>query len=112
MRTPITMEAIQALCDRIVAVCDPDKIILFGSWAYGTPTPDSDVDLLVVLEFEKSHRRTAVDILIEVDPPFHVDLLVRRPEELEHRLEIGDPFMKTIVNEGRVIYERTRLRVA
>ena len=111
MRIPITFEAIQEFCNRIVVACNPDKIILFGSWAYGTPTPESDVDLLVVLPFEKSHIRTAAHILAQSEPLFRVDLLARRPEEVEHRLEIGDPFIEKIVKEGKVLYERTRQRV-
>ena len=48
----VNEQTIQDLCNRIVQDFQPDRIILFGSYAYGNPTPDSDVDILVVLPFE------------------------------------------------------------
>ena len=84
----------------------PKKIILFGSYADGTATPDSDVDLLVVMEFEGRPVDMAVRIGAECDDRFPMDLIVRRPEDLKRALETGDSFMKEIVEKGKVLYVR------
>lgn len=86
----------------------PERIILFGSHAYGKPTPDSDVDLLVILETDASttERYLAVSRLL-YPRPFPVDILVRTPREIEQALHAGDFFIKEIVSQGRVLYERT-----
>lgn len=83
----------------------PEKIILFGSHAWGQPTPESDLDLLVVMNFEGSPVRQAIQISRELELVTPMDLLVRTPEQLRHRLEIGDSFMQEIVTRGKVMYE-------
>lgn len=90
----------------IVQRFTPEQIILFGSHADGTATPDSDVDLLVVMEFEGRPVDMAVRIGAECDDRFPMDLIVRRPEDLRRALETGDPFMKGIVEKGKVLYVR------
>jgi predicted nucleotidyltransferase len=101
---PITQEQIQEYSDRIAAEFKPERIILFGSYAYGTPTADSDVDLLVVMPFEGHPARKALDILNRIDPPFAMDLLVHSPEELRQRLAWNDYFLREIVEQGRELY--------
>lgn len=102
----VTERDIQALADRIAAEFRPQKIILFGSRAYGTPHEDSDVDLLVVMETTPSHRRAAVEILGRVHPrTFAVDLIVRTPDEMRWRYMGGDPIIGDAVDRGRVLYE-------
>ena len=59
----IDEQRIMELCERIVEEFQPDKIILFGSYAFGTPTPDSDVDMLVVLPFSGKNFRKSLEIL-------------------------------------------------
>ena len=84
------------------------KIILFGSWAYGKPEADSDIDLLVVMPFEGSPFRQAGIILNRVIQSVGVlplDLLVRTPEQLHERLAIGDAFVHEILERGKVLYE-------
>lgn len=90
---------------RIAETLDPDKIILFGSYAYGKPTPDSDVDLLVVMETtaRSADRSWSVSRLL-IPRPFPVDILVRTPSELEQ--DKRDFFTKEIVSQGRILYER------
>jgi predicted nucleotidyltransferase len=83
----------------------PERVFLFGSHAYGTPTPDSDVDILVIMQHEGKGWRRASEIRIRVKPTFPVDLLVRTPEEIHARLSLGDCFIKEIVEKGRVLYE-------
>jgi predicted nucleotidyltransferase len=88
----------------------PDKIILFGSYAYGTPNDSSDVDLLVVMPARNPHDQ-AVRILWRLAAPFAVDLIVRTPREVKWRLEEGESFLTTIVSRGKVLYEKDDSRV-
>jgi len=85
-RLPITLEQIQEYSDRIAAEFKPERIILFGSYAYGTPTADSDVDLLVVMRFEEDSARKATEIRQVVRAGFPVDLLVRPQPKLSSGL--------------------------
>lgn len=82
----IGFEQIQAVSFAIAAAFKPEQIILFGSYAYGTPTPDSDVDLLVVMPFEDHEAKQALRIRQSVKLPFPADLVVRSPEQLRQRM--------------------------
>lgn len=82
-----------------------EKVILFGSYAQGTSGPDSDVDLLIVASFEGRSVDKSVEIRLKMRPAFPIDLLVRTPEKIRQRLEIGDNFIKDILTEGKVLYE-------
>ena len=82
----VEMDSIRELAEKIVQIYHPRQVILFGSYAYGTPTVDSDVDLLVILAGEAKGSRKAVEILNTVNPQFPVDLLVRTPEQVRQRL--------------------------
>jgi len=92
---------------RIVQELQPEKIILFGSYAYGTPTPDSDVDLLVIMHTTASSkdRSWAISRLL-VPRPFPIDILVRTPHEIARALDTGDFFIQEIIARGKVLYER------
>jgi predicted nucleotidyltransferase len=92
---------------RIVHELHPEKIILFGSCAYGTPTRDSDVDLLVIMQTQAkgADRSWAVSRLL-IPRPFPVDILVKTPQEVQLALEKGDFFIREILTRGRVLYER------
>lgn len=70
------------------------------------PTEDSDVDLLVVMDFEGKPSRKSFEILMEVSPKFPIDLLVRRPDEMVWRYEQGDPLIGDAMDYGKVIYAR------
>lgn len=98
---------IKDLCQQIVTVAAPQKIILFGSYAYGEPNEDSDIDLLVVMPVESSTHQQAVKIRMGIKPQMPLDLLVRTPEFIAQRLELGDFFIKEILEQGKVIYEAT-----
>lgn len=100
-----TAEQIARLCEQIVREFRPQKIILFGSYAYGQPSPDSDVDLLVVIPFEGSSREQAAKIRSRIDTPVAFDLLVRTPEQISERLAMDDFFMREITEQGKVLYE-------
>jgi predicted nucleotidyltransferase len=96
------------LCAVIAREFQPEKIILFGSWAYGKPDTDSDIDLLVVMPFEGSPFRQAGTILhrvIQAVGVLPLDLLVRTAEQLDERLAMGDGFVREILERGKVLYE-------
>jgi predicted nucleotidyltransferase len=101
----VAEEGISDLCRQIVAACHPQKIILFGSYAYGTPTDDSDVDLLVVMPFEGHPAYQAGGLRSQLHTQMAVDLLVRTPEQIEERIAMGDPFIQEIVEQGKILYE-------
>ena len=95
---------------RIVSELKPEKIILFGSYAYGDPTPDSDVDLLVIMKTRAKEvdRYVAVSNLL-YPRQFPVDILVRTPKEIEaEKKKRGNFFMREILTKGKVLYERSR----
>ena len=100
------MKDIKRYCDAIADAFQPQRIILFGSHAYGQPTEDSDVDVLVVMPKSKRVRRdTAVKIRLKVNADFPVDVLVRGEAEVERRVRQKDLFMSHITSEGKVMYE-------
>jgi predicted nucleotidyltransferase len=100
----IPMRVIRRYARAIAEEFHPDKIILFGSYAYGTPHEDSDVDLLVVMPTRDRHAQT-VRIRWRLAAPFPLDLLVRTPKDMAWRLEEGESFTK-IVSQGKVLYEK------
>jgi predicted nucleotidyltransferase len=101
----VAMSEIQALADKIALEFNPNKIILYGSYAYGEPGPDSDVDLLVVLSFQGKTWRIASEIRKYIRPLFPLDILVRSPEQLTSLLDQADFFMNEILQKGRILYE-------
>ena len=105
---PVTEEVLAEIVRRIVATLHPEKVILFGSYVYGTPSDDSDVDLLVILETRSRpvDRYLAVSRLLR-PRPFPLDILVKTPEEITQALQKGDAFIREIMSQGRVLYERS-----
>ena len=108
MSVPVSVEeALPAAVQRIAEALQPEKIVLFGSYAYGTPTPDSDVDLLVIIDTSQSPKERYLAVCRLLRPrPFPVDILVRTPAEIERAIGSGDFFIKEILSRGRVLYER------
>lgn len=102
---------IKKLCEQIARDFHPEKIILFGSHAYGRPGPDSDVDLLVVMPFKGRPVRQAIKIRNRLDTTMALDLIVRTPKQVSERLAMGDFFIREITEQGRVIYEADHKRV-
>ena len=99
------MTRIKNFSQRIANEFKPDRIILFGSYAGGKPTQDSDVDMLVIMPFTGKSVEKSVEIRMKLLPDFPLDLLVRTPENIEHRLSMGDFFMHDIIHKGKVLYE-------
>lgn len=104
----VDMKDIEALAQLIAKEFHPNRIVLFGSYAYGSPSPESDVDLLVVLPFKGKNFRKSLEIMNKVDPCFMVDLLARRPDDTRRRYKYGDPLIREALNRGRVLYESGR----
>lgn len=99
-------KTIKRLTDTIVREFHPEKIILFGSYAWGKPRPDSDVDLLVVKPSAEKRWEREYELRSKLFgnnfPP--LDFLIYTPEELEHRLAVGDFLVQDILNKGTMLY--------
>jgi predicted nucleotidyltransferase len=107
----IEMDRIRSLSNRIAKEFKPQRIVLFGSHAYGAPRDDSDVDLLIVMPFKGSGLRKALEIIRAMKPQFSLDLIVRRPQEVEFRLANNDWFLREVFEQGRTLYESSDARV-
>ena len=106
-RQRIPESAILAVVEHIARKFQPDKIVLFGSYAYGQPKPGSDVDLLVVMDTPDGDWPPTLAILRSLSPfRFGVDVIVRSQAEIERRIKLGDWFMEDVVTKGKVLYER------
>lgn len=84
----------------------PEKVILFGSWAWGKPKKDSDFDLLIIKKTKRNYFRRIPEVrsyLFSVDNAF--DILVMTPKEVSRRLRLGDFFIKEILKKGKILYE-------
>ena len=98
---------IRAFSKAIAREFRPRKIILFGSYAYGRPTEDSDVDVLVIMPFDRKRGRKSLEIRQRIPADFPLDLIVRTPEAITRRLQWGDCFIQEILAKGDVLYEAT-----
>jgi uncharacterized protein len=103
----ISAKHIQAIIEQITSAYDPEKIILFGSYAYGKPNAWSDLDLLVIMNAPKGEVETALAMRKMLPPyPFSIDILVRSAKTIEKRKALGDGFLQEITQQGKVVYER------
>jgi predicted nucleotidyltransferase len=94
------------LLKTLFSIFNPEKIILFGSYAYGTPNENSDIDLLIIMPFEGKSSRKSLEIWSKIKPAFSCDLIVKTPEDISKRYSLGDPLVGEAVDKGRVLYER------
>jgi uncharacterized protein len=104
----VTPGAIAEIAQVIAEKIRPDKVVLFGSYAYGEPKSWSDVDLLVVMDTpqgEAAALRAVRDVLPH--RPFGVDVVVRSQAEIDRRIALDDWFLEDITQRGRVLYART-----
>ena len=108
LNTPeVTEDLLSQMVQKIVHTFQPEKVILFGSHAWGTPRQDSDVDLLVVMESDLRPARRSAEVSLKSRPRgLAVDFLVKTPAEVDRRLKIGDPFLRRVLEQGRVLYVR------
>ena len=104
------IKTIDKLISHIVYVCRPEKIILFGSYAYGTPNKFSDIDLLVIKNISENETR---DFRIKLKKALWInlgkynysfDILVDNEQRIQKRIEMGDLFYKEIYSKGKTIY--------
>ena len=102
-----TRGVIEDILERLLAGYTPQKVILFGSYAYGNPRPDSDIDLLIIKETTERFidRWVTVRRLLS-DPGRRVPLetIVLTPQEVSRRLVVGDQFLAEILEKGEVLY--------
>ena len=97
-------QKIQEIANKIAKEYRPEKIILFGSYAWGKPGPDSDVDLFIIKETENT-RRLASEIDGSIFPRhFAIDILVYKPNQAKEREARGDFFIKDILTNGKLLY--------
>ncbi len=127
--TKVPMRVIRRYALQVAERFQPDQIILFGSYAYGTPHDESDVDLLVVMpcrneldqsvkisweleapfseaELEALKETRPVKISWELEAPFSLDLIVRTPKNMAWRLKEGDWFLREVVARGKILYAK------
>jgi len=107
----IQRSEIKAYARKLAQEFKPERVILFGSYARGKPTEDSDVDLLVVANYRGDWVDRAVEMRLRIPRKFPLDLIVRRPSEIRRRLAMNDSFVSTMIHEGKVLYERRATRV-
>lgn len=105
MSNKISQQQIKKVADRIVQEYTPEKIILFGSYAWGKPHADSDVDLFVMKSTKDSilERHRKVGRLL-FGSGFPIDVLIYTPSQVKRRLKIGDFFMRDIISKGKLLY--------
>ena len=98
---------IKKVVNQIIKKYKPEKVILFGSFAWGKPTADSDVDLFIVKKSKKTigRRHLELDRLLS-KRNIPLDFLVYTPKELNKRLKLGDFFIKNINEQGKILYEK------
>ena len=101
----VAMNQIEEFGRKVGEEFGAERVILFGSYARGNASPDSDVDILVIGAFEGRSVDKSVEIRMKLRPGFPMDLLVRTPEKVRERVEMGDAFMQEILDHGKVLYE-------
>jgi len=102
-------KSLRPAIQKVVDELNPEKVILFGSYAYGLPNPHSDVDLLVILKTKASLKDRSWKVSRLLLPrPFPVDILVKTPKEIGEALKSGDFFLQEILTRGKVLYERNK----
>lgn len=107
LKLPINGELIKEIVSRLVSKVNPQKIIMFGSHAYGRPTKESDLDLLIIKNTKLSLSKRYGMVSDALYPRFFpIDFIVRTPAEIKKRLSGFDPFIKEVLSQGKVLYEK------
>lgn len=105
VKTDVTLKHIKEIAHQIVEHSHPQKIILFGSYAYGTATVDSDVDLLVMIDTKEKPLHVAAQIAAAIDHPFPLDIIVFTPSDWNASLKRKGIFATEVMAKGIVLYE-------
>ena len=102
----VTDDLLRQIADRIVADFSPQRIVLFGSHASGQADPDSDVDLLVIMDSDEPPAARSARVSRSCRPRYlPMDIMVRTPQEVAARLRGFDPFLEDILTHGRTLYQ-------
>ncbi|MDI7250688.1 MAG: nucleotidyltransferase domain-containing protein [Bacillota bacterium] len=110
-RNALDNELIKEIVRRIVAVADPEKVILFGSYARGEQDEYSDVDIMVIKDSSLPRYRRAGPIRLALaDLPVDKDIIVFTPQEEKEWATASTSLVATVLREGRVVYEKRRGR--
>ena len=106
LRPKVTQELLQEITQRIVQSFHPSQVILFGSYAYGTPNRESDIDLLVIMDSSETMPQRIGRVREVARVRFlPMDVIIYTPAEVQKRIEMGDFFVKEILEKGRVLYQ-------
>jgi len=97
---------LKKLTKQIINNYKPEKIILFGSYAWGKPSTGSDVDLFVIKKTKKDPIKRSYELRKNIDASLPLDVLVYTPTEVKKRINLNDFFIKEIINKGKVVYEQ------
>lgn len=106
-KSPATEEIISEILEKIIRQYQPKKVILFGSYAYGEPAEDSDIDLLIIKDTDKNPMDRWMEVkrlLRDTTRTLGVSPLVYTEEEIEERKAIKDFFLEEILEKGKVLY--------
>ena len=104
----ITQSMIEAIVQEIVNYSSPQQVLLFGSYASGQPTPDSDLDLLVVMETDLPKHKRATPLRLLFRPmPCSMDILVYTPEEVAYWNGTINHIITTALQTGKMLYDRS-----
>jgi len=90
---------------------NPEKVILFGSHARRSYDQYSDVDLIIIKKTKKRFLDRIKEVLFIIKPHYSIDILVYTPEEFERMVSKRNPFIEFVIKEGKVIYEKSRIRI-
>ncbi len=104
MIQPVIQSQIQLIKNQLITKYKPEKIILFGSAVKGQMTSDSDLDFLIIKDDKKKFHDRVVEVYKLVEKDMAADFIVYTPDEILDRLTAGDPFIKSIFSEGKVLY--------
>jgi uncharacterized protein len=103
--SPVTSGLLTEIAQKLVQAFQPKNIILFGSYAHGKPTSDSDLDLLIVMESRDRPAESIRKVSHLFDPrPLPMDFIVLTPSEVRHRLSGFDPFLEEVIEKGQMLY--------
>ena len=105
LRPQVTEDLLAEVTERVVDAFHPNKVILFGSYAYGVPHTESDIDLFIIMQSADTMHQRIVKVTEVARVPFlPMDVIVRTPEEVAQRIAMGDYFVTEILDKGRVLY--------
>lgn len=97
-------DQIESITKQLIQKYQPEKIILFGSAAMGSMTRDSDLDFFVIKDDKKDRCHRMVEVSRLIDKDIAADFIIYTPQEFSERLRMGDPFIKSVLSEGKVLY--------